>query len=125
MRLRGIIDRLDMNDDGSLTVVDYKTGRAPSDRYERSSLVGVQTYALLCESAARPAAGRGAAAAPARARRHLHGGDGTDHPRASRRTVAVWSAIERACDTEDFRPQVGPLCNYCAFKPACPAFAAA
>ena len=56
MRLRGKIDRLDIGPDGSLTVVDYKTGRAPSERYERGSLVGVQMYALLCESAlgARP-----------------------------------------------------------------------
>ena len=41
-----------------------------------------------------------------------------------RRAVAVWSAIERACDAEDFRPHVGPLCNHCHFKTSCPAFAA-
>ena len=50
MRLRGIIDRLDVAADGSLIVVDYKTGRAPSERFERGSMGGVQTYALLCES---------------------------------------------------------------------------
>ena len=50
MRLRGIIDRLDLAPDGSLIVVDYKTGRAPSERFERGSMGGVQTYALLCES---------------------------------------------------------------------------
>ena len=50
MRLRGIIDRLDVTADGSLIVVDYKTGRAPSERFERGSMGGVQTYALLCES---------------------------------------------------------------------------
>src|ERR1700739_586219 len=50
LRLRGIIDRLDVTEDGRLIVVDYKTGRAPSERFERGSLGGVQTYALLCES---------------------------------------------------------------------------
>ena len=35
MRLRGIIDRLDLGPDGRLIVVDYKTGRAPGERYER------------------------------------------------------------------------------------------
>ena len=49
MRLRGIIDRLDIGPDGALTVVDYKTGRAPSERYEQGKMGGVQTYALLCE----------------------------------------------------------------------------
>jgi putative RecB family exonuclease len=124
MRLRGIIDRLDLLPDGSLMVVDYKTGRAPSERYERGSLGGVQTYALLCESVV----GR----APAEVRLlHLR------EPLAittvateqtirgqRRRAVAIWTAIERACDSEDFRPHTGPLCAYCHFKPDCPAFAA-
>ncbi|MHB8328896.1 MAG: hypothetical protein ACYDD6_04600, partial [Acidimicrobiales bacterium] len=37
------------------------------------------------------------------------------------RTTAVWSAIERACSTEDFRPKPSALCGWCAFKPLCPA----
>ncbi len=40
-----------------------------------------------------------------------------------KRAIAVWTAIERACNAEDFRPNVGPLCDYCNFKPSCPAFA--
>jgi putative RecB family exonuclease len=124
MCLRGKIDRLDVAPDGSLIVVDYKTGRAPSERYERGSLVGVQTYALLCESAF----GR----APAEVRL-LHLREPVSISSAAteqtirgqrRRTAAVWTAIGRACDAEDFRPHVGPLCNHCAFKPSCPAFAA-
>ncbi len=111
--------------DGSLIVVDYKTGRAPSERYERGSLAGVQTYALLCESAlGRPPAEvrllhlrEPVAISTAATAQTIRG--------QRRRTVAVWSAIERACDAEDFRPQVGPLCNFCTFKSACPAFAAA
>jgi putative RecB family exonuclease len=123
MRLRGKIDRLDIGADGSLTVVDYKTGRAPSERYERGSLVGVQIYALLCESAL----GR----APDQVRLlHLRepiaitavASEQTIRGQR-RRTVAVWSAIERACNAEDFRPQVSPLCGHCHFKGECPAFA--
>ena len=33
VRLRGILDRLDRTPEGELVVVDYKTGRAPSDAY--------------------------------------------------------------------------------------------
>jgi putative RecB family exonuclease len=124
MRLRGIIDRLDVADDGSLIVVDYKTGRAPSERFERGSLGGVQTYALLCESLL----GR----APAEVRLlylrqpiAISSVASEQSIRGQRkRAVAVWSAIERACDAEDFRPHVGPLCDHCHFKTSCPAFAA-
>ncbi|HXW39312.1 MAG TPA: PD-(D/E)XK nuclease family protein, partial [Acidimicrobiales bacterium] len=34
MVLRGIIDRLDLAEDGGLVVVDYKTGRAPGAQFE-------------------------------------------------------------------------------------------
>jgi putative RecB family exonuclease len=124
MRLRGIIDRLDLNDDGDLIVVDYKTGRAPSERFERGSMGGVQTYALLCESllGRAPAEVRllylrqPVAISSAPSEQTIRG--------QRRRAVAVWSAIARACDAEDFRPHVGPLCNHCHFKTSCPAFAA-
>jgi putative RecB family exonuclease len=125
MRLRGIIDRLDIGPDGALTVVDYKTGRAPSERYEHGRMNGIQTYALLCEKIL----GR----APAEVRL-LHLRDPlmiSALPTAQtlrgqqQRTTAVWGAIERACANEDFRPRPGPLCDYCNFKPSCPAFGAA
>ncbi len=35
---------------------------------------------------------------------------------------AIWTAVERACRTEDFRPNRGPLCDFSAFKAYCPAF---
>ncbi|HSZ35506.1 MAG TPA: PD-(D/E)XK nuclease family protein [Acidimicrobiales bacterium] len=124
LRLRGIIDRLDVLPDGRLIVVDYKTGRAPSERFERGSLGGVQTYALLCESML----GR----APAEVRllylREPLAITATATEQTIRgqrkRASAVWTAIERACNAEDFRPNVGPLCDYCNFKASCPAFAA-
>lgn len=125
LRLRGIIDRLDVLPDGRLIVVDYKTGRTPSERFERGSLGGVQTYALLCESMLGQAPAevrllylREPVAITAVASEQTIRGQ-------RKRAVAVWTAIERACDSEDFRPHVGPLCNYCSFKSACPAFAAA
>jgi putative RecB family exonuclease len=124
LRLRGIIDRLDVMPDGRLIVVDYKTGRAPSERFERGSLGGVQTYALLCESMLGQAPAevrllylRAPLAITAVASEQTIRGQ-------RKRAAAVWTAIERACNAEDFRPNVGPLCDYCNFKASCPAFAA-
>src|SRR5207253_10311702 len=48
LRLRGIIDRLEL-DAGRLVVTDYKTGKPPSVKYEQGRLGGVHFYAFLCE----------------------------------------------------------------------------
>lgn len=122
LALRGIIDRLDLTDDGDLVVIDYKTGRAPSARYERAKLTGVHLYALLCEQTL----GR-----PPVEVRLLHLREPiviTAKPspqtlRAHRqRTLAVWHAIERACEREDFQPRPSGLCRYCHFQEWCPSF---
>ncbi|MGH8987843.1 MAG: RecB family exonuclease [Acidimicrobiales bacterium] len=120
--LRGIIDRLDVDATGDLVVVDYKTGRAPGERYERAKLTGVHLYALLCEQAL--------GKVPVEVRLlHLReplsitATPTSQTLRGQRvRTLAVWKAIERACERGDFRPRPSPLCNYCAFHPWCPTF---
>ncbi len=122
VRLRGILDRLDLTPEGELVVIDYKTGRAPSDAYLQSKLIGVQTYALLCQEVL----GR----RPVEVRLlHLKEptmiiAEPTEQGLRGQRTktLAVWSAIERACRDEDFRPRTGPLCRFCRFRDFCPAY---
>jgi putative RecB family exonuclease len=36
-------------------------------------------------------------------------------------TMAVWAAVEKACQREDFRPKPGRLCSWCSFQAYCPA----
>src|SRR6185436_18227055 len=38
LRLRGIIDRLELDADGGLIVTDYKTGKVPHQNYEQGKL---------------------------------------------------------------------------------------
>ena len=119
MRLRGILDRLDRTPTVSYVVIDYKTGRArPS--LEHSKLIGVHIYALLCEEVL----GR----RPVQVRL-LHLKEPTTiiaEPseqaiRGQRqKALAVWSAIERACRDEDFRPRTSPLCRFCRFQALLP-----
>lgn len=122
LRLVGIIDRLELDADGELVVTDYKTGRAPSDRYEQPKLGGVHVYSLLCEELF----GR----RPARIQLlHLHEplvitAVPTDQStRGVRMRVgALWQAVALACEREDFRPKPGPLCSWCSFQRWCPSF---
>ncbi len=116
LRLRGIIDRLDIGPDGALTVVDYKTGRAPSERYEHGRMAGVQTYALLCEKIlGRP---------PPAEVRLLHLRDPlmisalptaqTIRRPATADDASVWGAIEAfPVRTRTSGRVPGPLCDYC------------
>jgi putative RecB family exonuclease len=122
LTLRGIIDRLELDDDGKLVVTDYKTGRAPGLQYEQTRLAGVHFYSFLCEQlfGQRPAAIR---------LMYLSTGEvitATPSQQSVRyittRTTAVWKAVEKACHTGDFRPRQGALCSSCHFQPWCPAF---
>jgi putative RecB family exonuclease len=121
VRLRGVIDRLELDADGELVVTDYKTGSVPSELWEAKSLSGVHIYALLCE--------RMLGKRPVRVQLYY-----LSKPEAiiatpsdqsttavERKTVAMWSAIANACERDDFRPRPGRLCDFCAFKPYCPA----
>ncbi len=122
LRLVGIIDRLELDADGELVVTDYKTGRAPSDRYEQSKLGGIHFYSLLCEELF--------GKRPARIQLlHLHEpvvitAVPTDQStRGLRSRVgAIWDAVTRACEREDFRPKPGPLCTWCNFQQWCPSY---
>jgi putative RecB family exonuclease len=122
LTLRGIIDRLELDDDGELVVTDYKTGRAPSGNYEQRSLAGVHFYSFLCEAVL----GR----RPAKIRlMYLRSGETIETVPSAQsvrfittRTKAVWSAVERACTTGDFRPRPSRLCDHCAFQRWCPSF---
>ena len=121
-RLRGVIDRLEIADDGELVVTDYKTGGVPSERWEGKSLGGVHIYALLCEQmlGRRPARVQlfylqKPEAIIATTSDQTVGG-------VQRRATALWTAIERACTRDDFRPHQSRLCDWCAFRAYCPAF---
>jgi putative RecB family exonuclease len=122
LHLRGIIDRLDVTPDGEFIVVDYKTGRTPSLMQEQSRLGGVQFYALLCEQVL----GRRPVSVKLLYLKDPMVIEADPSDQALRglrqRTAAVWSAIERACEEEDFRPKPSALCSWCNFKAFCPAF---
>ncbi|WP_234425695.1 RecB family exonuclease, partial [Streptomyces kebangsaanensis] len=47
LRLRGIIDRVDVAPTGEVRIVDYKTGRAPRPEYAEDALFQMKFYALV------------------------------------------------------------------------------
>jgi putative RecB family exonuclease len=122
VRLRGVIDRLDLDENGELVVTDYKTGSVPSEHWEIKSLSGVHIYALLCERmlGKRPARvqllylSKPEAIIATPTDQSIRG--------VERKTNAMHAAIATACERDDFRPHPGRLCDFCAFKAYCPSF---
>ena len=122
LTLRGIIDRLELDEDGELVVTDYKTGSAPREGFEQDRLGGVHFYALLCQ--------RLFGRRPVRVQLMYLSKPEVLIARPSeqsvvgmeRRALALWAAVERACERDDFRPRAGRLCDWCSFRPYCPAW---
>jgi len=122
LTVRGIIDRLELDDDGGLVVTDYKTGKVPSVAQEGARLGGVHFYAFLCERlfGVRPSKVQliylGASPDVIVTRPNEQSIRGLE-----RKVSAIWTAVERACEHEDFRPKPSMLCNWCSFQAYCPA----
>jgi putative RecB family exonuclease len=122
LTIRGYVDRLDQAADGRLRVVDYKTGRAPSETFEARALFQLKFYAL--------ALWRSRGVLPARLQLvYLRDGqvlwiDPTeDELLATERKIrALWKAIEQAATTGDWRPRPGRPCTWCAHQAVCPAW---
>jgi putative RecB family exonuclease len=120
--LRGYVDRLDVAADGRLRVVDYKTGRAPSELFEGKALFQMKFYALVLWRT------RGVVPTLLQL---VYLKDGQvlryapqerDLLATERKVQALWAAITRAADTGDWRPSRSRLCDWCHHKALCPAW---
>lgn len=120
--LRGYVDRLDVAPDGRMRVVDYKTGRAPSELFEGKALFQMRFYALVLwrTRGVVPTMlqlvylkdGQVLRFAPTQAQLLA----------TERKIQALWLAIERAATTGDWRPRTSRLCDWCHHQAACPEF---
>ena len=118
--LRGFVDRLDRAPTGQLRVVDYKTGKPPSVGFEARAMFQMRFYALALW--------------------HMHGElptmlqlmylstgvvlryepDEEDLRAMQRKIEALWTAIERAMESGDWRARPSALCAWCAHQSLCP-----
>ncbi|MBV9139842.1 MAG: PD-(D/E)XK nuclease family protein [Pseudonocardiales bacterium] len=120
--LRGYIDRLDVAPTGEIRVVDYKSGAAPREVSEAKALFQMKFYALVLLRI------RGVVPHQLRLlyladRQALsYTPEESELIRFERTLAAIWSAIQRAARSGDFRPNPSRMCDWCDHKPRCPAF---
>lgn len=121
VRLRGFIDRIDRSPAGDLRVVDYKTGRAPDQRFVEEALFQMRFYALLLRESER---------LPRRTQLlYLKSGrvltldpEPADIDRFAREVTDLWERIEADARAGRFAPRRNPLCNWCRVRELCPVF---
>ncbi len=122
MTIRGILDRMEETPEG-VVITDYKTGKAPPERYAMPAFFALKIYALLI----RIREGR----TPVALRlMYLNGPTVYEVPvndaqldAMERQLEALWAAINRSIETDSFPTRTGVLCDWCAYQDICPAFA--
>lgn len=120
LRLRGIVDRLDVAPSGAIRVIDYKTGKAPSPRFQEEAIFQMRFYAGVIYLST--------GTLPSRTQL-LYLGDKqvlTYDPGMADVSVLTsymddtWNEIDQCLSRGDFPTRKNPLCNYCYFKQMCP-----
>lgn len=110
--LFGRVDRIDENPDGTLTIIDYKTGQAP-DEIEAGQLY---LYAIMIEAEL----GRRVSQIS-----FWYLDDGavwtTEFTDAERRETRVnlLAAVEEMAKVTEFPPTIAPHCGHCPYLHAC------
>ncbi|WP_084129788.1 PD-(D/E)XK nuclease family protein [Demequina sp. NBRC 110055] len=120
--LRGFIDRVDVAPDGSIRIIDYKTGKTPLPQYGHKEKFQMRFYALLVE--------RLRGRRPALLQLLFLKDGGTLVLRPSDDDLAqiefevreLWDEILGAARTGAFRPKKSKLCGWCSFQSLCPEF---
>jgi putative RecB family exonuclease len=131
MTIRGILDRMEevteISEDGAtrtlLVITDYKTGKAPPERYAGKAFFALKIYALLI----RTVEGH----TPDRIRLlYLNGPteytldiNDSQLDAMDAHLHALWNAINKAIELDQWPTRESVLCDWCDFKDSlCPAF---
>lgn len=120
--IHGILDRMERDPQGRLIITDYKTGKAPPERFAFGAFFALKIYALLVRRLRQET--------PSEVRLlYLDGPtlyrqsiDDRQLDGVERQLHALWERIEHALSTGRFPARPGRLCNWCSFREICPAF---
>jgi putative RecB family exonuclease len=119
--LHGYVDRLDVAPTGEVRIIDYKTGKAPKPGWEDKALFQLRVYALLFwkEKQVIP-----------KLLQLIYLGDSnvlknspteSDLLATEKKLMLIADQIRQTIESNFWKPKVSKLCNWCSFKPICPA----
>ena len=119
--LHGYVDRLDIAPTGEVRIIDYKTGKSPKPGWEDKALFQLRVYALLYwkEHNVIP-----------KLLQLIYLGDSSvlkntptmeDLNSTEKTLLKIASSIMESMETSTWTPRKSRLCDWCSFKPICPA----
>jgi putative RecB family exonuclease len=121
-KVRGVIDRYERKGDG-YKIVDYKTGKKPGrPEWAEPHIFQMTIYAILLEAEKR---------ATVEEMELLYLGDGnksgyevTEEGRESviKTINSIKEGIDKSIESGDWETRTSKLCDWCDFKPECPAW---
>ncbi|MEK7659632.1 MAG: PD-(D/E)XK nuclease family protein [Patescibacteria group bacterium] len=123
--LAGIIDRIDVLEDGSYEIIDYKTSRKLPSQDDVNNNLQLQIYRMS-------ALKRWPQLTPERIQLSLYflrageklsvTSSALSPEETGRKVVETIQAIEKRTAEGAFPPRPSELCNWCGYKPFCPAW---
>lgn len=122
LTLRGYVDRLDVAPDGRLRVVDYKTGRSPSELFEAKALFQMKFYALVIWQMRGVLPSMLQLVYLGNGQIVRYAPDESDLTALRTKISALWAAIERSAQLGVWQPRPSRLCDWCAHRTICPAW---
>ena len=123
LNLRGILDRMDKDEDGNIIIVDYKSGKAPSAKYKEPRFFAMKLYALLIKNEL---------GVMPKELKLIYLQNSTIHSlvvteemlnEAEEEILTIWKDIKISFTENSFPAKKNALCeNWCYYKPICPLF---
>jgi putative RecB family exonuclease len=119
--LFGIIDRWSVEDD-KLVISDYKTGKKPRPQYEWEKKMQITIYAILLKEQTGMDVGRAELLYVKSGQFARYNVDEELESAVRVELTNTWDQVTTSCSSGDFETRTGPLCNWCDYKPFCPAW---
>lgn len=123
LNLRGILDRMDRNENGELIIVDYKSGKAPTEKYKEPRFFALKLYALLIRDELGITPIELKLIYLKNSTIHTLKVDNKMLDEVKIEILDIWSDIKLAFEENNFPATKNALCkNWCYYKPICPVF---
>lgn len=125
VRMKGFIDRFTFDDEGRVIISDYKTGNIPNPRFksEDEKFFQLTAYALMMQEADQETTSKLELLYLKLGQKHEMTLTPVKLNIARGVIVETKEMVDASCQSGEFVCNVSKLCDWCFFKPQCPAHA--